>query len=421
MRLTKKWNKKEMRRYLLLAMLVALFSELHFYPIDGGPRLSLGVVALYAVALIREDIGLSQLALLSGSIIWVERLTTRILFLGQSIESALLQTTPAFVFYIAFSVIYHCIALSKIKKRYVLSIGVMTFVDVACNSFEAIMRQGFTSNLFQIFVAAGIFRALMAYTLYYMWQRQSLFIRKQEHQKRYVQLTELVANLETELFYLKKSSDQIERVMHLAYTLYDKVSESSEHKEQALEIAREIHEIKKDYLRVISGFKDFYTRMENVEQLNLSEILAIVRSSGEKIILDKGLNINITYTYEVDVAVKEYLKIFTILNNLIDNSIGAIGNLGWIHLEAKPSLEHLQFVVSDNGIGIEEAYHEVIFYPGFTTKYDEVTGEASTGIGLSHVKNLVEELGGEIYVQSTPQKGTTFFIHLPFECQRRTP
>lgn len=403
------------RRYLSLALLVALFSELHFYPIEGGPRLSLGVVALYVIGLIRSDVDISKLALLSGAVIWSERLMTRMVFLNQSFGIAINKVTPAFAFYVLFALVYVFIRLENIKKQLLLCISVMAIVDISCNIIEAVLRHGFTFKLLQILIAAGIFRALLVYTLYYMWQRQSLFIQKQEHQKRYVQLTELAANLETELFYLKKSTNQIESTMHRAYRLYDNLKEEEDFKEEALEIAREIHEIKKDYLRVLSGFKDFYNRMGSIDQLSLFEIMAIVRSSGEKIISERKQKIQITYTVNRDVRLNEYLKIFTVLNNLVDNSIAAIDAEGWIKIDVIYEEGKLKITLKDNGCGISEEHMDIIFFPGFTTKYDLITGIASTGIGLSHVKNIIEEIGGDITLSSKVNEGTVFYLNLPIQ------
>ncbi len=57
-----------------------------------------------------------------------------------------------------------------------------------------------------------------------------------------------------------------------------------------------------------------------------------------------------------------------------------------------------------------------IFNPGFTTKFDQNTGgEPSTGIGLAHVKNIVEHLKGTIIVESKKNIGTTFKISIPLD------
>lgn len=102
-----------------------------------------------------------------------------------------------------------------------------------------------------------------------------------------------------------------------------------------------------------------------------------------------------------------------ILSNLIKNAIQANLNPEEGNIEiciASKEVQQKSMVtisIMDNGIGIHAEDIARIFEPYFTTK------TSGTGIGLAVVKQILEQSGGYIYVESHPDSGTIFYIDLP--------
>lgn len=100
--------------------------------------------------------------------------------------------------------------------------------------------------------------------------------------------------------------------------------------------------------------------------------------------------------------------------NLISNAIKFNRDEGFVKIwcEAAETPGFLKILVSDNGAGIPMDRIGEIFEP-FNRLDFETSAVEGTGIGLSITKELVELMGGEIGVESTPGEGTTFWIEMP--------
>ena len=97
-----------------------------------------------------------------------------------------------------------------------------------------------------------------------------------------------------------------------------------------------------------------------------------------------------------------------ILLNIIKNSIQACNYEGEITIKCEQDgRKKILLHILDNGPGIPVEIIDRIFDPFFTTR------EEGSGLGLAISKRLVEQLGGEIFVKSSHQVGTTITISLP--------
>ncbi|ALA60914.1 sensor histidine kinase [Nitrospira moscoviensis] len=101
-----------------------------------------------------------------------------------------------------------------------------------------------------------------------------------------------------------------------------------------------------------------------------------------------------------------------VFDNLIGNAIKYMGDqpVPEVDIGTQDSDRGLLLYVRDNGMGIDPAMRDRIFLPFSRLVTEEIPG---SGIGLSIVKTVVEQYEGEVTVESSPGKGSTFFVRLP--------
>lgn len=101
-----------------------------------------------------------------------------------------------------------------------------------------------------------------------------------------------------------------------------------------------------------------------------------------------------------------------ILRNLINNAIKFTQN-GKIELRAEVKDGKVQIAVKDTGVGMPPDFIPHIFDVEHKSSTKGTAGEKGTGLGLPLCKEFIEKNGGEIWVESTPNQGSTFFFTLP--------
>jgi two-component system, chemotaxis family, sensor kinase Cph1 len=100
-----------------------------------------------------------------------------------------------------------------------------------------------------------------------------------------------------------------------------------------------------------------------------------------------------------------------VFQNLIDNAIKYRSDARpAIHISARRIRDEVAIAVRDNGRGIAREFREQVFEPFQRLEARETAG---SGIGLTTCKRVVERHGGRIWVESEPDKGSTFIFTLP--------
>jgi signal transduction histidine kinase len=123
-------------------------------------------------------------------------------------------------------------------------------------------------------------------------------------------------------------------------------------------------------------------------------------------------NVTISIENPLPTVVAEPTRIQQIFQNLLSNAIKYMDKpRGEIRIGCSAEGGQWKFSVSDNGPGIEPRHFDKIFQL-FQTLAPRDRIE-STGVGLALVKKIVERYGGDIWLESTPGVGSTFYFTLP--------
>ena len=222
-------------------------------------------------------------------------------------------------------------------------------------------------------------------------------LAKSEHENRYQRLFLMTTGLKTEIYLMHKNSEEIERVMSNAYRLYEQILKlelPGQMQQMGLEIARDVHEIKKDYIRIIQGVEQAIGEEYNEESMSFQDILQILEASTYRLLAGKRLDVRLLFDCRDNFTTREHYTLMAVLKNLVNNAIEAIETKkksGTIHIIEKREEDRFVFRV-----------------------LDERTGNIYRGVGLCGVKNAVEEqFKGSICVKSTMGKGAEFRIEIP--------
>ncbi|MED3661442.1 ATP-binding protein [Ureibacillus terrenus] len=325
--------------------------------------------------------------------------------------SSLISHLPAGLFYILFALGLHMIKLEKFKSKPFLLASWVTIIEFASNSIEQLTTSFFITNIpitikeVLLLLLVAVLRSFFVVGIY-----SSITVKEQKRQVQ--QLLNFISTLYVEALYLKKSMNEIEKITAESYSLYDELKNIDlTLSMKALNIAQEIHEVKKDEQRIYAGLSKILN-MEPLDAYFISELLQFVKEANEKYSEMLNKQIDFMISYNEDFRTNEHIPLLALINNLVANAVEAIEEKGVIHISINTGEDDVIISVEDTGVGIPENLIPVIFDAGFTTKYNR-EGVPSTGIGLSHVQAIVEKLNGTIHVES--DQTTKFTIHIPIQ------
>ncbi|TAK11113.1 MAG: GAF domain-containing protein [Anaerolineae bacterium] len=151
--------------------------------------------------------------------------------------------------------------------------------------------------------------------------------------------------------------------------------------------------------------------MDEVQPVHLSPLITQALETFQPLADEKKLNLTSEYPPDLPVLNGNTIRMRQVLDNLIGNAIKYTPSGGTVSLNAVPSGEQLILRVIDSGVGIPAEEQGKVFdrFYRATNVPRETPG---TGLGLAITKQIVENHGGRIWVESS-KSGTVFSVVLP--------
>jgi signal transduction histidine kinase len=153
----------------------------------------------------------------------------------------------------------------------------------------------------------------------------------------------------------------------------------------------------------------------NMESTNirmvLEESLKIMKPLADK----KRIRIHYQQNLQTNLMIKaDSRRLLQILLNLLSNAVKYSHANGEIAIDCIVESGQLKTIITDNGIGIAPEEHDHIFSPFYRIFNSQMNIEG-TGIGLTLVKQYIEEMNGQVGVISKLGQGSQFWFTLPME------
>lgn len=355
------------------------------------------------------------------------RISLDLLMYDLPLTSSILLRGPTFFYYLTYAACFH---LPKVNTLYSKAIQIAGW-SIFAEFFASIAELAVTnlcvgadlvitfSVLIKIIIIA-IIRCFFILSFFFLNQLYLSETKAREERKQSKHMLLLIANLYEEIIQLKKSQGNAEAVTKNCYQLYENLQNTEKPIERSalsaelLSIAGQVHEIKKDNQRIYAGLNQLTNNRRLDDYLHLRELSEIIVQSNKKYARSLDKNIKVYSMIDPSLPPLHVYTILSLVNNLVANAVEAIKENGTIQLSFTKVGSFIDIRISDTGSGIAPNKLELIFKPGYTTKFD-IDGTPSTGVGLPYAKHLAEELHGSIQVDISHVGKTIFILTLPLK------
>jgi Na+/proline symporter/nitrogen-specific signal transduction histidine kinase len=170
-----------------------------------------------------------------------------------------------------------------------------------------------------------------------------------------------------------------------------------------------------DLAKLESGMAEWQTA-----ELDLREIVGEAVSATSQIFKSRGVAVEAMLPASVPTVVADRDRVMQVMLNLLSNAVKFCpSGTGRVEVRLAEESDGVRVDVRDNGVGVSREYQAVIFEK-FRQVGDTLTQKpAGTGLGLAICRQIIERLGGRLWLESEPGRGSVFSFSLPLAALRR--
>lgn len=405
---------------LSFSIFIVLLAQISLDIFASNFRVSMGILLLPILVFLYQKISILPIIALAGSGVYLSRVLLHALKYEFSYQS-LLDFFPELIFYY----VYGCLFFLYFRKKdYKLPHDhcyiALFFMDYFGNLSELICRlrlDAFTPSLQINILLVALVRTVILWAVITGLSQYKFLLISAEHAHRYQRLILLISKLNSEIIWMQKNAVLIEDAMAKSYRLFSQLQAQQSDPEltqNALTVAKDIHEVKKEYLMILRGLSEALDLNLRDGEMSISDILTVLQNSMTMLADEKRKKLEFHVNVESNFKTDKHYFLLSVFRNLFTNALEAsCEDTVILTFTQREEEGNYRFEITDNGPGILRENLTQIFNPGFSTKINFQTGEISRGLGLNLVEDVVKnQLHGSIWVKSQPGE-TTFYLSIP--------
>ena len=202
----------------------------------------------------------------------------------------------------------------------------------------------------------------------------------------------------------KAAADQ-ERMLYC----FDKIEDASQHLLGVINDILDVSKIEAGKLELSPASFEFSKLLQRV--MNIINLQVTGKSQRLGVHIDENIPDNL---------IGDDQRLAQIITNLLGNAVKFTPEGGVIHLDARLLSQHdglcdVQIAITDSGIGISPEQQARLFQPFHQAQSDTTRKFGGTGLGLAISKNIIKMMGGDIWVTSELDQGSTFTFTIQLE------